>query len=815
MGKKSRNKHQAPALAAQKKRTAPDDYFRRGPLEIARWGKHVIMRNNMTPEQHRKYMQCLAGQLPEVTKEIDGHVTAIVRIVGNYDPLSLLHRGYWMSILPHIQATDEPEKKSDVLGQRMVDYIQSVIAAVPVKTSPAPEVTDEAWNELSTHVEGLFDTINHAYVQCRTADWKVNGGGPPEEQVEFYVRALAMWCNVTGHRYHFQEIEHLRALITPHSEVFQRLWGIDEEGILLGLDRILHALTRGLGHAMDRMFQAHTDYLKAGEENANDATALEQKLEALKQEPGVQEAFSQLFGVDLYKVDQYLPASLLDDLSWLPGECRDFIDDKPQSGWPTRIWPRSRRPFLKIEGSYYCFDVHTLFDHIYRVLERTVRAKERGYRQTWNERQKEVSENLPFVFFGKLLPGALVWRGVHYEIDEVDAFGRKKWCELDGLMAYEDHLFIIEVKGGTFTAASPETGFESHLKSVERLIFAPMDQGSRFRSWLEKRGTISLCDQQHKVIGTLSREDFAHVTVCAISLDSFTELSAKAYHLSHLVGRHGAEPFWALSVNDLQTYSDLFDNPLLFLHFVEKRNQATASSKVILDDELDHYGMYLQHNNYDLHAEAVAGECRTNWTGYRDAIDKYFDARVRGEPAKLPRQEIPPLYSKIIEVLAASQHPHRRKAASLMLDGDEKMRTDVERSLAETLRLQQKFRRPRPLTIGGKEVRITFTCWQTGVIDPGRFNAEEHCKAAMLAAQEPDRWLIELSFDGNQTLLQVVPTFFSAQKIDAEEKQQLSPLIQQLLAQRLNRSVAEHGKVGRNQLCPCGSGKKYKRCCGN
>jgi uncharacterized protein YchJ len=69
--------------------------------------------------------------------------------------------------------------------------------------------------------------------------------------------------------------------------------------------------------------------------------------------------------------------------------------------------------------------------------------------------------------------------------------------------------------------------------------------------------------------------------------------------------------------------------------------------------------------------------------------------------------------------------------------------------------------------------------------------------------------------DGNQTLLQVVPTFFSAQKIDAEEKQQLSPLIQQLLAQRLNRSVAEHGKVGRNQLCPCGSGKKYKRCCGN
>jgi uncharacterized protein YecA (UPF0149 family) len=25
---------------------------------------------------------------------------------------------------------------------------------------------------------------------------------------------------------------------------------------------------------------------------------------------------------------------------------------------------------------------------------------------------------------------------------------------------------------------------------------------------------------------------------------------------------------------------------------------------------------------------------------------------------------------------------------------------------------------------------------------------------------------------------------------------------------------AAMGRVGRNDLCPCGSGKKYKRCCG-
>jgi uncharacterized protein YecA (UPF0149 family) len=31
--------------------------------------------------------------------------------------------------------------------------------------------------------------------------------------------------------------------------------------------------------------------------------------------------------------------------------------------------------------------------------------------------------------------------------------------------------------------------------------------------------------------------------------------------------------------------------------------------------------------------------------------------------------------------------------------------------------------------------------------------------------------------------------------------------------QRDNRALPQHSKVGRNDPCPCGSGKKYKKCC--
>ena len=36
----------------------------------------------------------------------------------------------------------------------------------------------------------------------------------------------------------------------------------------------------------------------------------------------------------------------------------------------------------------------------------------------------------------------------------------------------------------------------------------------------------------------------------------------------------------------------------------------------------------------------------------------------------------------------------------------------------------------------------------------------------------------------------------------------------QLLMEGMGAAPAKKRKIGRNELCPCGSGKKYKKCCG-
>ena len=43
---------------------------------------------------------------------------------------------------------------------------------------------------------------------------------------------------------------------------------------------------------------------------------------------------------------------------------------------------------------------------------------------------------------------------------------------------------------------------------------------------------------------------------------------------------------------------------------------------------------------------------------------------------------------------------------------------------------------------------------------------------------------------------------------DADTRKRLT------LEQKKSRTVVKGTKVGRNDPCPCGSGKKYKKCCG-
>jgi preprotein translocase subunit SecA len=400
----------------------PDDYFASGPFEFARFGKTAIWKSHATLEQVAAAQARMAEDFPTVVAEIDALVSSIAAQIAHFPPGRLLHRAWWEFAAVVMGIGGKKAGDSDQLAaMRMVDYVQSVIASVKPETCD-DEVRDDDWDKLKTDVTTLFSRLTLEYQMCLTAHRKTQDPALDMELEEFRVRTEILWLNIRGKRYHVHERHALLDILAPHSDVLVKLFGIDAATLVDELDKVLAKLTRGLAHAMQGLAAFREDTLSRLEELGGDHPEL--NLDALRDKvfedkdlaARRERVWGELFGMDLFDVakNTALPQGLLDELSWSPGEDAEFFAPGDFCGWPLRIWPIMKRPFIRLDGRIFCFDIFSLFDNVYRVLRRVIVHREPSYGGTWNDRQKTVSKELPFAYLGRLLPGARIYRPVFY-----------------------------------------------------------------------------------------------------------------------------------------------------------------------------------------------------------------------------------------------------------------------------------------------------------------------------------------------------------------------------------------------------------------
>lgn len=759
----------------------------------------------------------MAARLPAIVAEIDDLVGQIADQVSRLPAASLLHRAWWELAMANIMSGGSGE--SDLLAaMRMVDYVQSVIASVKPAEIDAPQVSEEEWALLSERVTTLFTRLTLEYQMALTASKTQENNDLDMQLEEFRYRVEVMWMNIRGERYQCHEKQALEDILLPHSDVLVRLFGIDAQMLIDEVDKILTKLSRGLMDLMTEFDSFHEDTLKRLDElveetGSTDIEALRDKvfedpaLDARRRHVG-----GGLFGLDLYDVgaNTNIPKALLDELAWFPGEDEDFFAPGPFCGWPLRVWPTMKRPFVRLQDRTLCFDMFALFDGFYRVMQRIVFRLAPDYRTVWNERQKSVSEDLPIKYLSRLLPGAKVVRPVYYRWKSGE--GPAQWHETDGLVIYDDHLIVVEVKAGAFTYTSPATDLPAHIASLENLARSPASQGNRFVDYLESAPEIVISDSNHRETDRLRRSSFRHVSICAVTLDPFTELAARAQHLKKIGVDLGERPVWLISVDDLRVYAELIADPLTFLHFVEQRMGAARSELVDLMDEMDHFGLYVKENNYAMYANELVGPntAKLQFDGYSAIIDEYYSALLRGEPVVAPRQAMPPRISEIIEVLNKSRLPGRSRIASFFLDAAGDHRETIARLIDEQLKDNAKLRRPKPFSTFGDHA-LTLWTWSPSVQRDAEF-AVRHTRAVVAAAQEVVRLQVELECDSEGSIVDIHWLDVSLNGPSIAERAEAEEAGKALRRQRVAAAMRDR-KVGVNEPCPCGSGKKFKKCC--
>lgn len=796
----------------KKKVIKADESFDIGFMQIDRFGENVLYSSNISKEEHAWRQQKYAENLPKVILEVDEIINAIVDIVKKISPELLLHRAWFEMAFSHMGIECESSVGNDqVLSFRLVEYLQSIIAAIKPNAILDNHIVEDDWNKLRSLVKALYDKINLEYQICRTAYNKINVTEYDDNFEDFYYKAQIYWCNVRRQRYAYHEQSYLKDILLPHSDVLHELFGITAAQLIEQILRIRCSLEKGFGDVLLEFKKSVAPAFKIDKKPPSEI------------EPNVLEywesIFNKLFGLDLFDLEKItnLPKRILEALSWSQGEDAEFFSEDYFRGWPLRVLPIFKRPFIKLNGHYYCFELCNLLDRLYRILYRIICQQKQVYRNIWNEKQKIISEQLPFKYLEKILVGATIYRNIRYKWYPNDTNKTKDWCEADGLLLYDDFLFILEIKAGAFTYTSPTNDSNAHVSSLKELVSKPAKQGYRFLKYLTSADKIQIFNQAYDQLGVLAKGDFRHIVRCVITLERFTEFAAQIQHVNNIGLELDNHSLWVLSVDDLRVYADIFKNPLVFLHFVEQRMKASVEA-IRIDDELDHLGAYIKHNWYPQYIINMQkdNKAQLSFYGYRTDIDKFFyEKRLNPNTPCAVVQKLPERLAEIIRYFGVSKKHGRAIIVSYLLDCDFIFREKIEVSIERILTEQLIKKRPLPMSFYG-EAKLTIFCWQDTIV-PYSIDSENyavrHTQSVMLVSNEEERVLLGLIYSRQGALVGVHWQYVHLNTLSNEEFEVLNTQVETLKHKRFADAYAIRKKIGRNELCPCGSGKKYKRCC--
>ena len=799
MSRKSRERRE------KHKCSKAEDYFSNGVFEMARFGKNIVMRNNSTPEQHAAQMEYLCGEYPSKYKHIEDSLLALKEKVLRCDPYKLLMYLRSVAISTQINVFSEIDYSTEANAiLRAQEYVQSII----ISSEPNEEVVlsddeeEKIFSQIITEFQDVYNELQLFYHYWAAHIQKTTEIS--DERLKEIVEAQYMYW-VRGNRYQIFELEPLKALLPPHNEVLQSLFGVTSDEVISGLEKLRYALSQGYADSFMELGEEYQAFIDAVDAGADPEIVLENSKERATKIMG------KVFGSDLINVRLVTgwDEKFIDLLSYSAGECNDFEGETEFAGWPIVSLPVTRKPFIKLDGISYAFLYYSLFDNIYRIIQKGIMQREKSYLDTWKEKQTNASEEMVCNLFLKLLPKAEAHIGNYYPVKN----SLKQMNENDILLVYQKYLFVIEVKAGSFPTTPPITDFNAHIEAYHNLAEVADSQCSRTIEYIKKDSISQFYDREkNPTFHVTDYSEFDGVFAFSVTVDNFNEFAAKAEKLSVISLK---EETVVLSIDDLLAYAGYFDSPIQFLHYLKQRKAAMRIPQYQMNDELDHLGLYLDRNLYALNPSQYGDVKNVFWRGFRQSIDEYFNWMYTApEKAIKPTQNIPKTITDIIAYLERNISLQNITFTHFLLDLATDAKEDLSAQILYGLRRQRELKRQVPLIAFG-EIKY---CIFISVPNIKEYTQEEQLDYVYAASSRDEKtplMMISLEYNNNDSLVFATGIKRSFLDINEDDIDRIRILGQEKAKDWVQLAIMKSGKIGRNDYCPCGSGKKYKHCCGH
>lgn len=240
------------------KKVKPDDYFNNGIFEIARFGRHTILKNNMSTKEHTEYEQYLKSEYPKQILKINSEIKKIREEILKCDPLQLLSFSADNTLMGFINLFSESEISNNYIN-RSTEYIQSILVSSP-QTKIETEDTDpsEKFYQIINEIDNLHSMIRQFYFSF-AANIKELYPDINDSTIELMIEAQLMYL-VRGHRYQIFELEYYENLLTEHNDIFLELFNTSSKDIINGIKKLQYSLTQGKFDAFNSLYRCFEDY---------------------------------------------------------------------------------------------------------------------------------------------------------------------------------------------------------------------------------------------------------------------------------------------------------------------------------------------------------------------------------------------------------------------------------------------------------------------------------------------------------------------------------------------------------------------------
>jgi hypothetical protein len=594
-------------------------------------------------DEHQKIFDDWKKSLPENKQRAYDFISNAVKQFQSFDLLANV------SFYNHLHNAD---KYTDDRGDKHF-FISEVLALLCLK-NPFVETSSISENDF---FKSLKDIQENALKYCMLKDaldfkGKMRGEDTIADLANILQREAKTIRNPGLPDHH---LIFVAKLYKPLSKEFQSLFGFSIEESIIIRNSISELLNQKYFTARNFANEKASSYLREIKQFRKNNTLTENSvfsIENLQEYSGWDERklrqnlnihvlgelhynFGQVFSITDVELSEFTEVDLVSIQNFLTRFSCGFpsLNDNDEIHDTTSIL--RTKPILHHGGKYLIASIPLLFWAIEEQFEMEIKniPKLSG---RYSKIKHDFVLNQGLEYFKQILPTAIFYEpNLYYTIED-------NRYETDTLFVYDRILFIVEAKGHKISGKAKkgdEQRTETHLKDILKSSY---EQGIRTFEYIDKMKIAEFKTENGQKI-YIDRSQIEDVIIISLTHEAIGNL-AMSIKVTNELGYFQEKYFpFILSIYDLITFADLFENPILFVHYLKRRKKFLTIKTISTYEELDLLAYYMQNGLHVEHLLKGAEGDKAHWVELlpnTDEINDYYMYKFGNKTKFTPKPKI-------------------------------------------------------------------------------------------------------------------------------------------------------------------------------